>query len=335
MTKKKNLTEVPPLFATGLDPEQKVGSASTKKIQKTTERKPATSVMKAVAERTMDRKRMQKDFTKEEIEDIIFKRQEGDELTKAETRALRERYRNMKRWVLEKEKTNRNQIICVPCIMDGKGFYKLFEVSALYYVYRLADRMQRTANLRSDTDDFLKAVHTASITNIGKFAEQMKQLENPMLEITEDGIYVFTLKKMLTDDDIAELRRVEQERRDRLHNMIKPQAMDPATFQGILMIVRQVAPKVRKLDRQDYYMYGEDMLRDLSGMINVYFDYAGGLLERETTGKKLLSMTNHLLAGLAILSETGTWEFGAAANVGENINELIRLVKKDFGLNRK
>lgn len=324
MVKKKNSEEELPLFAFDR------AIAQTKE-----EKEPATTVMRAVAERTLDYRRMKKDFTPQEIEDIIFKRQEGDDLTKEETRALRERYRKMKRWALEKEKTNRTQIICVPCIMDNRGFYKLFEISALYYVYRLADRMQRTANLRADSDDFLKAVHTASLTNIGKFVEQMKQLENPTVEITEDGVYVFTLKRTLTDDEVGELRRVEQERRDRLHNMIRPKAMDPATFQGILTVVRQIAPKVRKLDRQDYYMYGEDMLRDLSGMITVYFDYAGGMLEREATGKKLLSMTNHLLAGLAILSETGTWEFGAAANVGENINELRRLVIKGFGLEQR
>lgn len=130
MAKKKDSEEELPLFA-----------FDRAMAQAKEEKGPATAVMRAVAERTLDYRRMKKDFTPQEIEDIIFKRQEGDELTKEETRALCERYRKMKRWALEKEKTNRTQIIFVPCIIDNRGFYKLFEILARGWCLCGADRV--------------------------------------------------------------------------------------------------------------------------------------------------------------------------------------------------
>ena len=326
------------LFAKGLEaPEPKnnpapkaPAAAPAVSDAKSFDREPATAVMKQVARRTLDYHRLERDFTPEEIEDILFKREDGEELSKAEIKILRNQYRKMKRWAMAKEKTNVQQIICVPSLMDDKGFYKLFEISALYYAYRLADRMGRTANLFADKDRFSKATNVASLTNIAKFVEQFKQFENPTLEITEDGIYVFTLKNPLTPDEIGELRRTEQIRRDNLHNLLRPKAMDPAAYQAILMIVRQIAPKVRKLDRQEYYLYGEEMLRDLSRLTNLYFDFSDGLVGREQTGAKMLSIINHLFACLMVLSENRVWEFDTAANIGENINELKRIITKNF-----
>ena len=87
----------------------------------------------------------------------------------------------------------------------------------------------------------------ASITNIDKFVSQMKYFEDADLEITEDDIHIFELKKPLTDDEIGQLRMIEETRREKLHNVLKPKTMDSAVYQSILMIIRQVAPRVKKL----------------------------------------------------------------------------------------
>lgn len=300
-------------------------NANNKKV-----REPATDVMKAVAAHAPNERMMQKVFSPQEIDDILLKRDCGEDLTKAESVVLRKQFAKMKRWALEKEKTNNQQLIFVPSITDDKGFYKAYDISALYYVYRLADRMQRQAHVAADNDSYSKALHMARLVNMPLFVEQIKKLVNATLEITEDGIYVFTLPKPLTDDEIGELRRTEQVRRDKLHSIVRPAGMDPGSYNQILMIVRQVAPKTRKLDRENYYLYGERMLADLQTVLSLYFDFSMGILTKPEARVGMVRAMNRIRSALGILSEVGAWDVDAGAVVGENLNELMRRVDKVF-----
>ncbi len=293
---------------------------------------PATDLMKTVAARTMNQRSMKKVFSLEEIEEILAKRDNGEKLTTVEQRAIEAEYRRIKRHVKEMEKGNNGRVIVVPSIKSNDGFYKVFDFSALYYVYRLADRMGRSAKLMNDNDRYSKMIHAASLVNIDKFIEQFKRLENPRVDITEDGIYIFTLKKPLTDTEVAQLRLIEETRRDKLHNILKPKNMDPAVFQAILMVVRQVAPKVKKLERHDYYAIGEEMLHNLNLLLTVYFDYTNGVMKKDEAGKQLIMLVDSLFASLAILSEERVWDYSASAMIGENINEVRRLVFRDFSI---
>lgn len=294
-------------------------------------RVPATPLMKVVAMKAPKNKSMKKVFTAEEIAEITTNaatktNKDNDNLTN------REKYRIIKRKIKEMEKGNQSRVIVFPSVSSGIVWYKLIDFSALYYVYRLADRMGRSAHIYKDSDKFSKALYSASFQNIDKFIEQFERLEHPRLDVTEDGVYIFTLERPLTDDEVGMLRRTEETRREKLHNVLKPKAMDPATFQAILMVVRQVAPRVRKLERQYYYTTGEGMIKDIQQLLAVYFDFADGVLEKKEAGEKLIRIVHRLLAGVTILSETRIWQYDVSAAIGENINEIKRLVTKDFGI---
>ena len=261
----------------------------------------------------------------------MARRDAGEALESPEYQAIREEYRAIKRHAKELEKGNQSRLIVVPSIVTREGFYKVFDFSALYYVYNLADRMGRKAKIMNDNDRYSKMIHSASIVDIEKFIEQFKRLEDSnKIEKTEDGIYIFTLKKPLTDDEVGQLRLVEETRRDKLHNIMKPKSMDPAVFQAILMVVRQVAPKIRKLEKHNYRAIGEGMLEDLNLLLSTYYSFANGLMEKRLAGDKILITVDRLFAGLTILSETRVWDFSASIVVGENINEIRRLVVRDF-----
>lgn len=296
---------------------------------------PATPLMKMVASKAPNPKNIKKVFSPEEIAEILAKKSEAGEISDEERNALKEQYRKIKRQVKEMEKGNQSRVIVFPSLTNGSGWYKVIEFSALYYVYRLADRMGRSARIYKDSDKFSKGVYSATFQNIDKFVEQFNRLEQPKLDITEDGVYIFTLKNPVSDDEVGALRQVEEVRREKMHNILRPRAMDPATYQAILMVVRQVAPRVRKLEKQYYYTTGEGMMKDIQNLLSVYFDFANGVYERREAGMELLKIVNRLFAGLIVLAETRVWPYDVAAVIGENINEIKRLVVKDFNLNVK
>lgn len=303
-------------------------AAFEKEIVKQLKRKPATEVMKIVASRATNRKAMEKVFSPDEIEDILLKKEDGDELTKEENRKLRDVYRKMKRFAKDLEANNNQRIIVVPSLLGDAKFYKVFEFSALYYVYRLADRMERSARMVPDTDHFVRMRYTASLVDIEKFIEQMERLENARYEVTEEGIYIFTLKKPLSDEEIGQLKMIEEQRKDKFHNVMRPKNIDPATYNQIMIAIRQIAPKARKLEKHYYYGVGEDMLKDLKRLLAGYLGYANGIIAKDEMVKTMIGATDGLFAGLAILTETNVWDYATAAMIGENINEIrVRMGK--------
>ncbi|MBQ2660580.1 hypothetical protein IJF93_00690 [Candidatus Saccharibacteria bacterium] len=308
---------------------------SGKKDKETAAAPPATHLMKKVASLAPNAKSMKKVFSDEEIAEILDKRDAGEGLLPEEKVAIKDKYRKIKRQVKEMEKGNQSRVIVFPSLPSGDGWYKVIEFSALYYAYRLADRMGRSARVYKDSDKFSKAIYSATFQNIEKFVDQFEWLESPKLEITADGIYIFTLQKPVSDDEVGALRRTEETRREKLHNILRPRAMDPATYQAILMIIRQVAPRVRKLEKQYYYTTGEGMVKDIQELMAVYFDFANGIYDRKEAGIELLKIVNRLLAGLTVLAETRVWPYDICAVIGENIAEIKRLVEKDFNVRIK
>ena len=143
------------------------------RTKKPSNQEPATELMKAVATKAVNLNNLEKVFSPKDVEEILAKREAGGTLEPAERKALREKYRKIKRQVKEMERGNKGKIIVMPAITNP-DFYKVFDFSALYYVYRLANRMGRSARLMHDSDKNSKMLHSASIVKIDKFLEQMK-----------------------------------------------------------------------------------------------------------------------------------------------------------------
>lgn len=310
-------------------------SSPASPAKKSEEEKPATELMKTVAARTMNYKNMEKVFAPEELKEIS-ERVTAEQRRRAESEAKRTEYRRMKQLVKQLEEGNKSRLYAIPSISQGEGFYKMFGFSALYYAYRLAPRMGRSARVMKDSDKFSKMPYAASLVNMEKFKDQFRMYEkSDEIEELEDGMIIFTLKQELTDDELGELRMTEETRRDRLHNVLRPKAMEPAIFQAILMVIRQVAPRVRKLEKQYYYAIGEEMLRNLNRLLAYYFDYANGLIDKEEAGKRIMELVDSLFAALAILAEVRVWDYGVATAIGENVNELKRLTEAKFNYKKR
>ncbi len=306
----------------------------TKKLKKVHE--SATPLMKTVASRTMEQKNLEKSFSPKEITEIkgMVEAREKPVAEKAEG-ISKEQYRKIKRRAKELERGNQSKVIVFPSKGAVGEWYKVGDISALYYAYRLADRMGRSAKVVKDNDHFSKMIHICTLVNMPKFIEQFKLLEGMEPEITEEGIYIFPMKRALSEDEVGMLRRTEETRRERLHNVLRPKAMSPEAYQAILMVARQIVPKARKLDGLYAQAIGSRMIKHIEQMMQVYFMYTDGLGTKWESGAELMRLCNALIADVAMLSENRVWDFVVATPIGENINAIKNLVKRDFGLDKK
>lgn len=297
--------------------------------------KPATRLMKTVAELVPDEKGLKKAFSSDEIAEIraiISKRKEENS---KEKRARDDLYRKIKRQVKTMENGNKSRVIVFPSLKGEGEWYKMINFSALYYAYELAERMGRSVILRNDNDRHSRGFYVASINGIEKFKQQFEEMEHPKVDVTEDGIYIFTLKKPLTDDDVGRLRNIEETRRERTHNVFKPKAMAPATYQAILTLVRQLLPRIRKLEKQYYLVVGEKMAADIMSLTAIYFCFSDGAIDKKVAGIRLIAAVDSILAGVAIMAEIQIWQYDVATSIGENANTLKQIIIKDFKIGEK
>jgi len=311
--------------------ESKKSDTQNKKTQL-----PATSLMKTVARRSPGNRSLNAVFSEEERKEIFgsspeeMKRREE---IKQQKIAQKKEYLRIKKWVKEKEKDNRSKLYAFPSVGDDKGWYKMMDFSALYYAYRLADRMGRNARVMSDTDKGAKALQIVSLRNMEKFVEQFEVLEEGgTVEKTLDEVYIFTLKKPLSDEDLLALRRTEETRRAQMHNILWPKAADPAIYNEILMLMRQTVPRVRKLERMYYSTVGEKIISAVVELLSAYHAFTDKLYTKEEAGKRSLIAVNEIIGSLTILAETNVWGYDAIAMIGQTVAEIKRLLEADFNV---
>lgn len=301
--------------------------------------KPASDLMKAVAMHAPVKKKIDKDFSPAEAAEIkrnlAIQHAKKEELAKEETpEALtrREKIINIKKWAREIEKTNQDKLVIFPSYSrnsDKLEWYKMADFSAMYYTYRMANRMGRTARIMKDTDKYAKMKAVVSIKNVELIVKQAMQLGDfSRYEKTLDEAYILYLRKPLTDEEVGVLRRTNETRHEMMHNTLRPKRADAAIYQAILMIDRQVLPRISKMEKGYYVSIGDTMAKQIHQITQTYFKFADGLIDAETARKTLLGLIDGLLAGAALLGELEVWSYDVSTVIGENITNLKRLVSE-------
>ncbi len=295
-------------------------------------KEPATELMKKVATAVPDMAKIKKEFSPAEVDEIVERITRKEALSNEERNFVTREYREIKRKVKEMEASNNDRLIVYPSLNSGKDWYKVMDFSALYYAYRLADRMGRTAKLLSDTDKVHKGQYNANIRKIDDFVVQMKRFEGSEPEITADGVYIFRLHKALSDDEVGILWHTEETQREKMHNDLRPKAMDATAYVTILTLVLQLMPKIKKLEGGYRQMIGSKMADALMEILSIYFDYSMGVVDKAEAGNQLMHRLDVIGAGLSMLVELRIWGFNPVSAIGGTYVKLKGIVANDFGL---
>lgn len=294
---------------------------------------PATPLMKKVAQFATDKEKMERVFTPDEIQEILNKKANHEEITKEEKERLSRHTRDVKRWVKNRAAGEYGKIFIYPSYTSESGavWYKMIDFSAIYFVRFLADRMGMNVHLYPDTDNYVKSDCAASITNIHKVVDAFMKLGGKNVETTMTGVYILTLAKPMTAEDYGLMLRSEVEKRERVNNMLRPVAMAPLTHKFYLDLLGQLGPKLCHLEKRLYFSIGEMMMKTLNDVLRIYYLYSDGFLTAGKAGLTLISHLDSLKAGLAVLQELGAWHNPAtAAMLGELLIRLREQILRDF-----
>ena len=292
---------------------------------------PATELMKKVAAASFDESKAKKAFSHDEIREILDRMELGATPSDEERLALKAEVRKNKRWIKENTVGEYGKLYFYPTYSEGGiDWYRAVDFSALYYAYRLADKMLRTAHVAADNDKFVKCRYAVPLRDMDRFVEQFVRIDGGTVEVTDTGIYICTLKKPLTHEEYGELMYIEEARRERMHNVLRPASMDQATYQLVLKMIAEFIPRLSRLEKRTHLVIGERMAGMVWYIVQTYFDFTDRRIDKKTAGGALIHALNGVKAGLVLLSETGVWEFPTCTAMGESLTDLRRRIIKEF-----
>ena len=74
------------------------------------------------------------------------------------------------------------------------------------------------------------------------------------------------------------------------------------------------------------------MAKEILEMTKTYFRFANGYIDMKEVKEQLLDLIEGILAGIALLGENNVWGYDVATSIGENTNNLKRLMKDSKNL---
>lgn len=312
-----------------------------------TGKKPEPSeLMKVIAEKVPSKKKILKDFPPEEAQLILEKLEqrkreeraregianEDGDASKEVEEARRERIRRIKRIAKEMEIGNRSKVILFPSYSrnsDTTEWYKMGNFSALYYAYRMAERMGKVPKIQVDKDRFSKMHSIVCIRDIDKFVNSAMALgEFERYEITLDDMYVFHLKHELSDVDLALLRKTGAMQKEAMHNVLRSKKASPELYLTILMLGRQVLKATENLHGVYRDGIGNKIMQNAVELLGVYFRFANRMIDIDTAKGEMANLILDIRAGMAILGDVELVTATRICAIGETIVKIESLVKE-------
>ena len=316
--------------------ESKAGLAHAKaRAQATATNAPATDLMKKVAEKVPQTKKIRREFSQEDAAEIFDKIEKPSIKSEEEVeleQSQRELIYNIKKTAKRMELGNKDKIIIFPSYSRKSAnltWYKLGDFSAEYYLYRMADRMGRNPSPRKDTDNFGRMHVIVSIKDVDKFLDEAMKLNDfSRHEETLDKIHILYLKKPLTDDEVALLHKTEEMRKEMMHNVLKPKRAAPEVYLAILTLARQLSKVTSSLEKVYRKEVGDRLFEEVVSLMDAYFFFIGQFEDAETTRTNMQKLIYQIRSGMAILGDNEAIKPEKACAIGETIVSLEELIKK-------
>jgi len=299
---------------------------------------PATALMKAVASYAPSAAKMRQDFTPKEIREVnqmIAKREESEIAKEARTEEefeSRKQAVRVKRIARKLESGNNSRLIFFPSYSRKTNellWYKAGNFSALYYTYRVADRLGRIANIKKDSDHFATMNQIVSIKNIESFVEEAMQLNDfESYEKTPDDIYILYLKKPLDKEDVWVLKRTQTHQKNLASDVVRPKNADADFYQYLLIFVRELVPRLNRLEKGYYDTYGVRLNGRIMDMMRGYTEYAEGFMKVEEFLKVAQDFVLDVRVALAVFNENDVWSADRVVMLGEMLHVFIGKILK-------
>ena len=165
--------------------------------------------------------------------------------------------------------------------------------------------------------------HVVSLKNIESFAEEMMQLNDfESFEKTLDDIYIFYLKKPLEKEEVWILKRTQAHQKNLAGDIIRPKNADANFYQYLLMFIRELLPKINRLEKGYYESIGIRVNNRMVDMVRAYTEYAEGFMRVEDFLKIAQNFVLDTRMMLVIFNENDVWSADKIVMFGDLLHNF-------------
>lgn len=180
-----------------------------------------------------------------------------------ERRALKKKYVETKKLLLEKEKDNFKSLYLVE---THDGWYKMFGNSAVVYAFQLAPRLKLRPRLMPDTDYDCKSEQgVVSFRSREDLESHLKKLKI-FPRFAQDGITIYDLGYANTAEDINLLIQKEDITWQKVNQILMPKVALPELRNELRLLMKAVHENVRKMDAPARAAVGSRMDENVTRM---------------------------------------------------------------------
>lgn len=245
-------------------------------------------------------------------------------------------YRDNKRKIIQTESDNYNKVVVIPCSGD-KDWYEMAEHSALIYQYGVCAKIGKKVRIHVDTNSYYDSYKIGYVRSktIKPIRDSLKAAELYQSEQKNGHIYIFTLNKTFTKQQIDQFKKAEEKERIRNLSPLPVHNLDPELYRQLIFVgtrLRQLC--TAKLDHPTRNILGDDLLRLIYGLIETYHKltffppaaYAKRIHYLDQMRRDLFD----LILKIQIAGELKIWNFETCIALGAPLDDAYQRVQKQY-----
>lgn len=224
-----------------------------------------------------------------------------------------------------------NKIVVFPSV--DAPWYKMGWNSALIYAFDVgirANKAKDAPKIHSDNDqgELRSRDGVVMIRSIKKMVQRLRDIGIVEYKETEDGLYIFELKKEYSKDELKKFRNFSFEKLEQLTNMAAPKTKAlPRLRICIVRLISTVMPKISNLPSAYQNTLGASMANVILDMNQKYFALVNARLPAQECYNAIVVDANSLMGDLMVVGELKLWNPIETVEVGSQIIDLKMCVK--------
>lgn len=218
-------------------------------------------------------------------------------------------------------------------IRSTNNFYKMFEHSALFFVYNIAPKLNIAANLKTDGDYTAKSdVGAVSINNVDKLTKALATMKIEKVE-TKDKTGDFVLYKLpwsFTEKQLKKLVGDNELKMSKFNHVVLVDNCIPVLFVQLEELAKAMYENVRGMSGPvEREIYGYDMAKVTARMVRTYLELANGRVNKVRCLDKLEEDLTLVKYQVKVVADLRIWQPKTCARMGGIVIKLQEIIERE------
>ncbi|MBR3332298.1 hypothetical protein IKG28_01550 [Candidatus Saccharibacteria bacterium] len=240
-----------------------------------------------------------------------------------------ERYKEAKKNLKSLELSNQDKIMLLRYKGTGE-WYEIAEHSALFYYYKVCDKLASKPNFENDSDSYYYPYEIGRIRtrNPELIISRVKEAKLYKNTVKKNGLIIINLNTKFSQDKIAGFLKTEEERREKNRKIIHVEYSDPTLYRMLCLVTERLHKACNnKMNRVTSQTNGARILTKIDHALFLYMRFCDKKnAPSSEEWDEILGDVQSVIYEINILCGSGIWGHSIASSFGEELIGIRRRI---------